>query len=277
MKDTGFIKFLVSFLLTCIFHFFDSYTVLVIKAVSLMKIKGICISIFKKAKLKYIIIFGIMIAIVLMAVSFFLIFKSGSDIKIYSKYDIFNANSYYAEYKLRVFSNKNQNEYEIKEWYKKENEGYKFKFKTQNDNNINFIYEGTDKEINIYSDEQLNKISLSNTIIEKENLISISTFIDMFSILDEKIKNNEFDTNEYCKITETHEDENICYKILFKENSDKKCEICRKYLNGMNIGQIELIINEKTFAPSQYIIYDKSGNAMYDIMYEKFDVNVSFE
>ncbi len=254
-----------------------SYTVIVIKTVICMKVKGICISIFRKTKLKFIILFGIFIAVLLMIVSFILIFKTGENVIIYNKSDIFNATSYYTEYKLKVFSNKNQNEYKIKEWYKKENEGYKFKFETNNENNINFVYEGDNKNINIYSNEQLNKISFSDIFINKENLISISTFIDVFSKIDRKIEDKEYDVNKCCKILESHEDGKISYKITFNINESKKCDICNRYTSGMNITQIELIINEETLKPTEYIIYGTNENALYDITYENFDVNVSFE
>lgn len=242
-----------------------------------LKVKSICIGVFKKAKLKYIIVCSILIAIILMIISCFFVFNNRYYKKKYEKFDIFNANSYFAKYNMRVFSNKNQNEYKINEWYSQDGKDYKFKFETINEEGLNYIYEGDSKSINIYSADQLNKISLNDTIIQKENLISISTFADILKKVKQKLENNDYETKKCCKLEENEEDGKVSYKIIFNNSSSEKCSICKFVKDGINISSLELIINSSTFFPIEYIIYGKNGDALYDILYEKFEVNVDFK
>ena len=222
-----------------------------------LKVKSICIGVFKKAKLKYIIVCSILIAIILMIISWFFVFNNRYYKKKYEKFDIFNANSYFAKYNMRVFSNKNQNEYKINEWYSQDGKDYKFKFETINEEGLNYIYEGDSKSINIYSADQLNKISLNDTIIQLEN--------------------NDYETKKCCKLEENEEDGKVSYKIIFNNSSGEKCSICKFVKDGINISSLELIINSSTLFPIEYIIYGKNGDALYDILYEKFEVNVDFK
>ena len=238
-----------------------------------MRIKGIFLY---KTKLRLIIIFGILIAIILMIISFYLVFNSGKNENININNDIFSAKSYYAKYRLNVYSNKNQNEYKIEEWYEKNDEGYRFKFVTNNEKNINFIYEGNQNSINIYSDSQINKISIEDLSNLKENLISISTFIEIISNVNKKIEDSGYEKNKCCNLLEEHEDGKVSYKITFNDVSENKCEICTKYTNGMNINQIELVMDEVTLMPIEYIVYNKDGKALYDIIYENFAINEKF-
>lgn len=248
-----------------------------------MYIKGFKINIDRNKRLWGAILFALLIAVILIIISFIYIFRvSNKNIK-YTKSDLFNATSFYAEYTVNVYSNKNKNMYKIKEWYIKNNDEYKFRIETNNDNN-NFIYLGTNNSISIKSDEQISEINLQNYVSNQTNILSISTFINILNSLDDKINKKENDS-DCCKIDEIEHDDKVSYIIQFtKENNvelnveEKICKICKKIINsGMKISKIELILNKDKLIPNEYIVYDDKGNAYVDITYDNFVINTDFD
>lgn len=251
-----------------------------------MYIKGFKINMDRNKRLWGAILFSILIAIILIIISFIYIFSvsnKGENGK-YTKADLFNATSFYAEYTMNVYSNKNKNVYKIKEWNIKNNDEYKFRIETNYDNN-NLIYLGTNDSICIKSDDQISQINLQNYISTRSNILSISTFIQLFNNINEKINSKEESSNKCCEIEEIERDDSLSYVIkMDKINSEKEkidsnlCNICSQFVStGMNISKFELILNKEKLEPKEYIIYDNNGNTNIDIVYDNFVINRDFD
>ena len=104
--------------------------------------------------------------------------KNSNIIKTNKKESIFDALSYQCEYNVSVVSNKNLNNYNFKENYKiKENETEFFEFITENDNKEQISYTIEDNCLKIKSNSQIKEYILSEYVVSKTNLLSISTFI----------------------------------------------------------------------------------------------------
>ena len=245
-----------------------------------MKIKSFTVNLYKKKKLWIIIICALVIALVLILTTFFLVMKESKTIRNkFSKESIFNATSYYAEYEVTVFSNKNQNTYNLREWYYKKDDEYRFKIETIGDGN-NFSYFGTNNTLNISANGQINSMNLSNFETKRLNVMSISTFIELYKFIDDKISNQTYEYEKCCKIEERDIDGKKIYTVDINKNIDQKCAICKTYsdilISGMKITKFELILDKNTLTPIQYIIYTEDGKSFMDIIYHNFDVNVDF-
>lgn len=248
-----------------------------------MYIKGFGINIDKSKRLWAIIGISLLVAIFLICISFVTVFKFKSK----NKYDItnlselFNAKSYYAEYIVKVTSNKNENEYKIKEWYVNKDSNYKFRIETINNEN-NFVYIGSNNSICIKSEEQLGKLNIENYDLEKENLLSISTFMQFLYNINLKVENKEYVLNNCCKIKEIQEDSIVKFFITLKDKSNttdkSSCDICNKFLSGnVKVGKFELVLDKLNYIPKSYIIYDENEKEYINITYTNFIVNQEFE
>ena len=128
---------------------------------------------FKSNKIFSIILIAIIIAIILILVSFYLVHlnykeKTKVDIlDILDKKNILNAKSYIAEYSLNIVSNKNQNNYDIKEMYENNEGNESFVFEIKNNNDI-IYYKLKDNNLEISSTSQLNTFKLENYAIDKK-------------------------------------------------------------------------------------------------------------
>ena len=153
---------------------------------------------FKSNKIFSIILIAIIIAIILILVSFYLVHlnykeKTKVDIlDILDKKNILNAKSYIAEYSLNIVSNKNQNNYDIKEMYENNEGNESFVFEIKNNNDI-IYYKLKDNNLEISSTSQLNTFKLENYAIDKKNLISLSTFIEIFKLVESNENQNNFE------------------------------------------------------------------------------------
>lgn len=222
-----------------------------------MYVKGFKIGYDKNKRLWLIILGAITIAVLLIVIAFVSVY-SNLNVKNISGFDIKDIYSYKASYKINVKSNKNQNNYNIEEEYTKgEIETFVFKIFDENDV-ITYTIDGNG--LKIKSNNQKLEYILSDYIIKKENIISLSTFLDLYRKLD-------LNENDYFSINIEESDNKISYKIniLFK---DKKVDDEYAFLE--KISKMELVINKENNTPCEYIVYDNENNAYIDIIYDKF-------
>ncbi len=246
-----------------------------------MYIKSFGINIDKSKRLWGIILIALLVAVILIVTSFLCVFKvSNSNDKNYTKMQLFNAKTFYAEYELNVFSNKNQNKYNMKEWYVNDGDNYKFRIESNVGENT-FTYFGTKDTLTIKSNNQLSKINLDNFTNSKANTLSISTFISLYNEINTTIENNNYSNNSCCKIEEVESDEIISYIISLnfeKETKNDTCKICNRFRNdNMKISKFELILDKDKKMPKEYIVYNEKGETYIDILYYKFVINDNFD
>lgn len=231
------------------------------------------INIDKSKRLWIVILLALIIAISLIIISFLYIYLK-KDIEI-DKTSLFNIKGYHAEYELVVFSNKNQNSYYIKEWYLNDNENESFKLEFENESKEKVTYFLTKNTLNISSDMQLSSFNLDSYNIDKKNLISISTFLELYgkvlSVSEEnkiKIENKNIDNTKHYII---HID---------KANNQNVSQIFAEYedilSDGLNISKIELVVNDKN-KPIEYYVFDDKQNVIIGIKYTKFDIINKFD
>ena len=231
------------------------------------------INIDKSKRLWIVILLALAVAASLIITSF---------ISVYLKKDenidenvLFNLNSYHAEYELVVFSNKNQNSYFIKEWYLNDNGNESFKIEFENALKDKFSYVLTKNNLNINSDKQLSDFHLDGYNINKKNLISISTFLELYS------KVLSANQEKIMKIENKNID-NTKHYIIHIDNADNKnpSEIVEEYddilSEGLNISKIELVVNDKNI-PIEYYVFNDKQNVIIGIKYTKFDIIDKFD
>ena len=235
---------------------------------------------FKSNKIFSIILIAIIIAIILILVSFYLVHlnykeKTKVDIlDILDKKNILNAKSYIAEYSLNIVSNKNQNNYDIKEMYENNEGNESFVFEIKNNNDI-IYYKLKDNNLEISSTSQLNTFKLENYAIDKKNLFSLSTFIEIFKL----VESNE-NQNNFAKISIEYNDNKIYYSILFdNENKDKiNTDVYNNYISilsdGVIVSKLELSIDKETLKPLEYRVFDDKGSSYINILFKNITINV---
>lgn len=222
-----------------------------------MYVKGFKIGYDKNKRLWLIILGAITIAVFLIIMSFILVYSNLNEKNI-SNFDIKDIYSYKASYKINVKSNKNQNNYNIEEEYTK-SDTETFIFRIFNENDV-ITYTIDSNGLNIKSNNQSLEYTLSDYIIKKENIISISTFLDLYRELD-------LNENDFFSINIEEYDNKITYKINI-DFKDKKIDDKYEFLE--KISKMELVINKENNNPYEYIIYDKENNAYIDIIYDNF-------
>lgn len=222
-----------------------------------MYVKGFKIGYDKNKRLWLIILGAITIAVFLIIMSFILVYSNLNEKNI-SSFDIKDIYSYKASYKINVKSNKNQNNYNIEEEYTK-SDTETFIFRIFNENDV-ITYTIDSNGLNIKSNNQSLEYTLSDYIIKKENIISISTFLDLYRELD-------LNENDFFSINIEEYDNKITYKINI-DFKDKKIDDKYEFLE--KISKMELVINKENNNPYEYIIYDKENNAYIDIIYDNF-------
>lgn len=237
------------------------------------------LNLYKNKRLWIVISIAILIAISLIVITFASVFTISDEIVKINKEDFINLNSYYAEYELNVYSNKNQNRYYMKEWYnKKSDDDYNFRIETNNDG-INFTYIIANNSLSIKSDSQLNYMKLNDYIIDRKNVASISTFLELFKRIADT--NNTDNKGDCCKIKVEEIDNKVNYSIILNNNSDSNCKICNDYkeitYSGMKISSFELVLDKDSLMPLEYIVYTVDGKTWADIIFTKFDINADFD
>lgn len=240
-----------------------------------MNIKGFRIKNQKIQKLWIIVSLAIIMAIVLIFLAFFIIFKTSEEVEYTS--NLFECDSYYTSYTVTTYSNKNQNTYNMEEYYKKDDNNANFRFNTKNENN-NYSYIIKNNLFTIKSDEQINKYE--NYLNEELNLniLSFSTFSDLY-----KNSSNIESKNQYIKINIEEKNEYIVYTILFDKNiiSNNSENYLEKYIkklvDDMKISKLQLIVENKTNIPKEYIVYTEGDKAYIDMVYNEFKINAKFD
>ncbi|MDD3303518.1 MAG: hypothetical protein PHP54_01205 [Clostridia bacterium] len=237
------------------------------------------LNLYKNKRLWVIISVAILIAMSLIIITFTSVFTISNNIVKINKNDFLTLQSYYTEYELNVYSNKNQNKYYIKEWYQQNNESDgKFRLETNNDGS-NFTYILANNSLSIQSDNQLNYMKMNDYLLDRKNVASVSTFLAILN----KIHNKENSklNNECCKLKIEEVDNKLCYSITLNGNSDKNCDICNEYKNlmysGMKILSFQLVLDKDSLMPLEYIVYTIDGKTWADIIFTKFNLNAEFD
>ena len=245
-----------------------------------MNIKGFRVKNQKIQKLWIIMFIAFVVAVSLIILSFFFIFKNSNKDK--SNIDLFNFNSYYTKYSIKTYSNKNQNTYMMEEYCLKNSNDINFRFNTINsDNDYSYIIK--DNTFYIKSDNQLGEFK--NEINKKfnNNLLSLYTYINIYTKLNEIIENNLLNESKKIVTNVEEKDGYISYKISLnideKENKnslEKENEFI-KYIetiySDMKVSMLELVIDKNTHKPTQYIVYTADNKGYIDITYEEFEFN----
>ena len=243
-----------------------------------MDIKGFKIKNQKIQKLWVIILLALIVAILLIIVAFFVVFKRTK--MIFSKEDLFNFNSYYTKYSVVTYSNKNQNTYIMEEYCLKNGNDVKFRFNTMNKES-NYSYIVTDKEFSIKSDKQINNYINYENIHNSINLLSLSTFINIYNNIYSSIEENSLNKNSGIDVKVEEKDKILCYKIKLKDDiktSDENINIYIKDITEkMKVSSLELVIDKNTCLPIEYIVYLEDDKAYVDITYSEFEINKKIE
>lgn len=241
-----------------------------------MNINGFKVKGKKVQKIWVAIIIAVIVAVSLIITSFYLVFNSKNKI---SSQDLFDFSSYYTKYNVVTYSNKNQNTYTMEEYCKKENSNLKFRFNTISDN-ANYSYIVTPDSFSIKSENQINEFNNYNYLQKNTNVLSLATFVEIYKIVDDKIKENKF-SNNGIKLELEQRDDITSYNIIFESTKIDETNELYKYkealVNGMKVSKLELIVDNKTKLPAEYIVYLESGKAYIDIVYDEFKINPKFE
>lgn len=181
--------------------------------------------------------------------------------RIGTKDSIFNMDDYYTEYEVTVVSNKNTNTYAMKEWYKK-GVGNKVEYLDSDGSKVHIITR--EDTIIIKNENQKNILTLDPYLSYYTNVLSISTFMDIYN---KSVDGSKcFSANSYEKVNNINMIiDNIC---KMKENCT--CE----YKNIVkNVSKIELKLDKNSGLPLTYIVYDHNKKECISIVYNKFDIN----
>ncbi|MEG1204715.1 MAG: hypothetical protein RSE00_05645 [Clostridia bacterium] len=240
-----------------------------------------------KNKRLWIIMFGaVIVALILIGATTCFLGSNTIDknkLKDNAEHDLFNLTSYMAKYEVNVIGNKTKNRYDIYEWYEKKDAFESYRFQTQNEqgNVITYVLNGN--ELSIRSDMQKLEYKLTDYFVKKENLISLSTFIQMYKDVEENLKCRNDSLEKCFKIENELIDNIVYYKIIINKELCKKdyCTVCEKYqeiLNdGNGVSKLELAINKSNNIPTEYIIYNKKGDAFIDVLYSFIHINECFD
>lgn len=223
------------------------------------------ISFFRKYKLYIVITLAIIIAVVLMIISFSSVISLPKINIVVDESDIFNLNSYSAEYVVIEISNKNRNTYKVKEWYKKIFNSEFFKFNSNDELNNEVSYIIANGKIKIQNASQLSTYILNESKLKKTNLYSISTYIDIITDNDLKC----------IRINTLNEEENEKYEIILDTKIHDKCSEDCKYNDlfkeGLKLSKIEIILNKNI--PKHILVLNDKNEIYLDINYTKFNLN----
>lgn len=229
------------------------------------------VKINKSKKLWIVMLTAVSIAFLLIAISFFCILGNKKCNNLYNK-DIFcDLSNYYAEYELTIFSNKNQNNYSLKEWYLKNENGENFRFDLKNVNNDEISYVLTNKMLNISSNTQINKLNMQNYNIKKSNLISISTFFCIYNEMINQKENNIFKLEKNLIDDKTHYIINIDKSKEYNlDESIKEYEFLLK--DSLKIQKLEVVIDNNKKVPEEYFVFNNDNTVIIGVKFDKFDI-----
>ena len=226
-----------------------------------MYVKGFKIGFDNSKKLWLIMLGAVSVAILLIVIAFTSIYSNlNSNISVKS-FDIKQIENYKISYTLNVKINKNQNYYKMEEEHKKSQDKEFFEFKIYNGDEI-ITYTFENDTLSIKSNVQKLEYVLNEYMLKKENIISISTFLELY-------RNIDINKNDNFSISITEFDNKISYSI----NVDVKNKDLEEYKFLDNISKLEVIINKENKKIDEYIVYDDKGNAYIDIIYDNFVIH----
>lgn len=210
-----------------------------------------------KSKGKW-IMFVVTLTVMLLILSIFLLVKVISKLE-YGDIDSSKTNldfsNYYVQYDMTVISNKNINTYSVKEWHKT---GVitKLEYLDYMKNVVTITLQGDSCYIS--NNKNTAKLVINN-MVDNKNIASLSTFGYLFNL----------DCNCNCSKTKYKKDDEIIFKIAFKEGCT--CE-CNKITKALKISSLELILqNDK---PKNYIVLDKNKKEYISIVYNVYEKNI---
>lgn len=194
-------------------------------------------------KVKVIITFCVMLAIIIISYSFYVICikdeSQAEEKKIDAIESILGINEYEAKYKLKVISNKNENEYEIVENANLLEDKYEYVF----DDEIKIQIE---KDTSTLLNQKINKSFEYNSQNKYNNFVSLASIIKYLN------------SNTQTKITKVECDNNTQYKIditdLFPD-----------------ITKIDILV-DSSCKINEIKMYNKDSNIVYHLLYESFKV-----
>lgn len=226
------------------------------------------LSFFSKKKIYIIVISAIIIACILIYISFFSVVKSSID-NMLNNSAIFNVNSYIAEYEISEISNKNRNVYNMSEIYKKENsnEYFKFSYKDFLGNEASYIV--TNDRIKISNESQISSYILNSNNFKKTNLFSFATYADIINNID----------NIKCIKLEVSKEENMKkYQLILDKNvhdtvckNSSTCKYDDLFSNGLKLSKIEISVADDK--PVDILVYTTDNNVYIDVKFIKFEAN----
>lgn len=194
-------------------------------------------------KVKVIITFCVMLAIIIISYSFYVICikdeSQAEEKKIDAIESILGINEYEAKYKLKVISNKNENEYEIVENANLLEDKYEYVF----DDEIKIQIE---KDTSTLLNQKINKSFEYNSQNKYNNFVSLASIIKYLN------------SNTQTKITKVECDNNTQYKIDITELFP-------------DITKIDILV-DSSCKINEIKMYNKDSNIVYHLLYESFKV-----
>lgn len=246
----------------------------------------------KGKKLWIIIGLALITSITLIILSFVQVSKGSNGISfdnlfsMLSKENIFNMSSYYSECEATVLSNKNRNVYNFNEWYQKNksgNETFRFEFLNNGTPSTTYIFK--DNILQVKNIDQISVYSIEQYLIQKTNLFSTVTFIDMYNKIENGIKDKttKDEVSKCFKIENKSDDSKIYLTILFSKENIRKSylEMCKMLdgllSQGMNVERVELVLDKKTNTPNLLNVYDDKDKIWLAITYKTFKINAEID
>lgn len=230
----------------------------------------------RNKRLWLVILIALTVAITLIAFTMKLVLKNNgslsnlSEIGDFKKEKLFKTEEYSVKYLATIVSNKTINKYEFEEEYKKDGEKENFKISTKNELGEKITYEIIGNNLKISAEGQISEYILSDYLVKKTNILSLSTFISLYNEVEESIKSTNEKLNT--KIEVDAKEDTIVFKIiingydsLFKNYSDI-------IESGKKITKMELTVSNKDYTPLFYTIYDENDKAFVDIEYTLADI-----
>lgn len=233
-----------------------------------------CINLDKSKRLWIIVIFAVIIAISLILASFIHIYLKKDSSKAFKDFELFNIKSYSAKYEMTVISNKNKNEYLVNEWYKNKEGNVVYRFDLSSKDSLSMSYVISNNNLKITGKDQLNSLNITGYDAINTNLISISTFIDLYKngINNDLAKGFKIETNNI--------DNNTEYIISLDKSKYEENDVNKKnsafFRLGLNISKIKLIVNNQCI-PLEYFVLNENDEAIIYVKYLEFDNKNNFD
>ena len=231
----------------------------------------------RNKRLWLIILTALTVAALLIMITMKIVLKDNSDLEYINQISglkrerVFNAKKYNAKYNATIIGNKTTNKYEFEEEYEKDEEGKeRFKIITKNETQDTITYEISENNLKINCNSQISEYILSDYLVRKTNILSISTFISLYNDIENLVKNSCKELNT--KIEVETKEEKTMFRIIFNGYD----EIFKSYSDLLNsnkkITKMELSVSNDDGKPLEYTIYDDLDKAFVDIEYSLFDI-----